>query len=74
MKVEDMESVIIIWFSSTGVAHRFISLDYEKKIKKTIRCHTCRFQRIDRRVTEASKGHYAWGIDRDNNRKRRSFY
>ncbi len=32
MKVEDMESVIIIWFSSTGMAHRFISLDYEKKI------------------------------------------
>ena len=30
MKVEDIESVIIIWFSSTVVAYHFIPLDYGK--------------------------------------------
>ena len=31
MKVEDIESVMSIWFSSTVVAHRFIPLDYWEK-------------------------------------------
>ena len=30
MKVEDIESVIIIWFSSTVVAYHLIPLDYGK--------------------------------------------
>lgn len=31
MKVEDIESIMSIWFSSTVVAHPFIALDYWEK-------------------------------------------